>query len=124
MTYWHERKFADAEKQIEAHLKISKDELTCMIALAATYALGGKEMEARRMMTEAEAIPDPMHLQDSLRIVYHIALGELDRAVELTEDEYARGADWLGEIAYDPLYAAICNDSRVKSILRKIGDAL
>jgi Flp pilus assembly protein TadD len=124
MTYWHEKKFADAERQVEPYLRISKDELICKIALAANYALAGRETEARRMMTEAEAIPDPTHLYDQLRIVYHIALGELDSAVELIEDEFARGGDWLGEIAYDPLYAAVRNDPRVKSILRKVGAAL
>jgi Flp pilus assembly protein TadD len=124
LTYWHEKKFADAERQAEAYLRISKDDLIYKIALAADYALAGRETVAWRTMTEAEAIPDPMHLHNELRIVYHIALGELDRAVGLIEDEFARGADWLGEIAYDPLYTAACNDPRVKSILRKVGAAL
>ena len=124
LTYWHEKKFADAERQVEAYFRISKDELICKIALAADYALAGRETEARRTMTEAEAMPDPMHFHDELRVVYHVALGELDRAVGLIEDEFARGADWLGEIAYDPLYTAVCNDPRVKSILRKVGAAL
>ena len=88
LTYWHERKFADAEKQVEAYLKISKYELICKIALATNYALAGKETEARRMMMEAEAIPDPTHLNDQLRIVYHLALGELDKAIEMIDDEY------------------------------------
>ncbi len=123
-TYWRERKFADAEKQIEAYLKISKDQLIYKIASAANFALAGKEMEARRMMAEAEAIPDPTHLYDQLRIVYHLALGELDKAVGMIEDEYARGADWLGGITYNPLFAAVQNDPRVKSILRKVGAAL
>jgi len=123
-TYWHERKFADAERQIETYLRISNDELICKLAFAANYALAGKEKEARRTMAEAEAIPNPAHLNDGLRITYHIALRELDKAVQLIEDEYARGADWLGEIAYDPLYAAVCSNPRVKSILRKAGAAL
>jgi hypothetical protein len=42
----------------------------------------------------------------------------------LQRGEYARGADWLGEIAFDPLYAAVSDDPRVKSILRKVGAAL
>ena len=78
-------------------------------------------MEARRTMAEAEKIRDTTQPHDPLEVIYHIALRELDKAVELIEDEYARGADWLGEIAYDPLYAAVRNDQRVKSILRKTG---
>jgi adenylate cyclase len=123
-TYWHERKFDDVEKLCQAYLRASNDELTSKLALAANYALAGKEMEARRTMAEAEAMPDPTHYGDGLRMIYHVALGELEKAVELIEREYARGADWLGEIAYDPLYAAVRNDSRVKSILRKVGVAL
>jgi adenylate cyclase len=123
-TYWHEGKFDDAEKLGQTYLRVSKDELTSKLAFATNYALAGKEMEARRMMAEAEAILDPTNPHNELRIMYHIALRELDKAVELVEDEYARGADWLGEITYDPLYTAICNDPRVKSILRKVGAAL
>jgi tetratricopeptide (TPR) repeat protein len=120
-TYWHKRKFDDVERLCETYLKISKDELVSKLALATTYALAGKEVEARRTMAQAESIPDPAHHGDGLRITYHIALGELEKAVELIESEYARGADWLGEIAYNPLYAAVRGDPRVRSILRRIG---
>lgn len=123
-TYWHERKFDDVERLGQTYLRASNDELTSKLALAANYALAGKETEARRTMTEAEGMPDPTHHGDDLRMIYHIALGELEKAVELIEREYARGADWLGEIAYDPLYAAVRNNPRVKSILRKVGAAL
>ena len=72
------------------------------------------------MMAEANSMPDPTHSGEQLRIIYHIALGELEKAVELVEGECARGEDWLDVIAYDPLYTAIRNDPRVRSILRKI----
>lgn len=120
-SYWHERKFDDAERLTETYVKASNDELASKLALAANYALAGKEMEARRTMAEAEAIRDRTHPYNGLRIIYYIALRELDKAVELIEDEYARGADWLGEIAYDPLYSPVCDNPRVKSILRKVG---
>jgi Tfp pilus assembly protein PilF len=123
-TYWHERKFDDVERLGQTYIRAINDELTSKLALATNYALAGNEMEARRTMAEAEAMPDPTHREDGLRIIYHIALRELEKAVELLEGEYARGADWLGAISYDPLYAAVCNDSRVKSILRKVGAAV
>ena len=123
-TYWHERKFDDVERLGQTYLRVSKDEFTSKLAFATNYALAGKEMEARRTMAEAEKIRDTTQPHDPLEVIYHIALRELDKAVELIEDEYARGADWLGEIAYDPLYAAVRNDQRVKSILRKTGTLL
>jgi len=121
VTNWHQKEFAEAERQVEAYLKISHDELACKIALAVTYTLAGKVMEARRTMVEAEAIPDPTHRVDGLRIYYYLAVGDVEKAVELIEAEYARNADWLSEISYDPLYVAVRNDQRVKSILRKLG---
>ena len=84
-TYWHERRFIDAEKQAEAYLRFSKDELAFKIGLAVNYALAGKEIEARRTMAEAEAMPDPTHHWEDLRIIYYIALRELEKAVELIE---------------------------------------
>ena len=120
-TYWHERKFDDAERLCQTYLRASRDELASKLALATNYALAGKEVEARRMMAEAETIRDRTAPHNELRIIYHIALGELEKAVDLIEDDYARGADWLGEIAYDPMYAAVRNNPRVESILRKVG---
>jgi Flp pilus assembly protein TadD len=123
-TYWHEGKFDDVERLSQTYMRASNDEYTSKLALATNYALAGKETEARRTMAEAEEVRDPTLPHNDIRITYHIGLRELDRAVELIEDEFASGADWLGEIAYDPLYAPVSNDPRVKSILRKVGAAL
>lgn len=119
-TYWHEKRFDEVEKLGQTYLRASKDEFTSKLALATNYALAGKETEARRTMAEAEAIRDQTLPHNDIRIMYHIALRELDKAVELIEEEYARGANWLGEIAYDPLYSPVRENPRVKSILTKV----
>ena len=120
LTYLHERKYDEAERQVTEYFRVSHDELGSKFWLAATYALAGREGEARRIMGEAKALPNPSNLRDA-QIVYHIALGELDTAVELIEQEYDARADWLGDIANDPLYSAVRSNPRVVSILRKVG---
>ena len=40
LTYWHEKKLADAERQVEAYFRISKDELICKIAPRRRLRLG------------------------------------------------------------------------------------
>jgi adenylate cyclase len=121
VTYLHEKKYDEAERLLAEYLRVSNDELTCKLWLAATYALEGREGEARRTMEEAKALPDPSHLHRQPQMIYHIALGELDTAVELIEQEYDARADWLGDIMTDPLYGAVRSNPRVVSILRKMG---
>lgn len=122
-TYIVQKKFAEAQRWIEAYSRVVKDELQSKFWLAAHYALVGKETEARRAMAEAEELPNPELLHYNARVVYHIALGELAKAVELIESEYKRGADWLDEIKYDPMYAAVRTNPTVQSILRKVEPA-
>ena len=121
VTYLHERKYDEAERQVTEYFRVSNDALASKLWLAATYALAGREGEARRIMGEAKALPNPSHLEGIPQIVYHIALGELDTAVELIEQEYDARADWLGDLATDPLYSAVRSNPRVMSILRKVG---
>jgi adenylate cyclase len=121
ITYLHEKKYDEAERLIAEYLRVTDDELVSKLWLAATYALEGREAEARRTMEEAKALPNPGHLNRSPQIIYHVALGELDTAVELIEQEYDARADWLGEIQTDPLYSAVRSNPTVVSILRKVG---
>jgi adenylate cyclase len=120
-TYLIENKYAEAEKEAMEYLKITGDRLLCKLWLAAIYARSGRESEARNAMAEAKAMPNPHNLHCNQRIIFHVALREFESAIKLIEEEYDAHANWLGEIAIDPLYAPIRTDPRVQSILEKVG---
>ena len=120
-TYLVEKKYERAEEVNSEYLRLTKDELSPKLFLAAIHALAGRKGEAMKVMAEAEALPNPHNLNTQYKVIYHIALGDYDTAVSLVQLEYDAHADWLGELAFDPLYAPIRGDSRVQDILRKLG---
>jgi adenylate cyclase len=120
-TYLIENKYAEAEKEALEYLKITGDKMLCKLWLATIYARSGRESDARNAMAETKAMPNPHNLHRNQRIIYHVALREFESAIRLIEEEYDAHANWLGEIAIDPLYAPIRTDPRVRSILEKLG---
>jgi len=114
-------KYTDAEKWTSEYLRVSKDELGTKFFLAAVYALAGREAEARKAMAEAEALPNPTNLDRRYQAIYKVALGDFEGAIRLAELDYDDQADWLGEIAIDPLFEPIRNDSRIQTIMKRVG---
>ncbi|HZW85300.1 MAG TPA: tetratricopeptide repeat protein, partial [Nitrososphaerales archaeon] len=120
-TFWQEGKFADAEKQIEENFARDKNDYSHKLSLAIQYALTGRAAEARAVLTDADASPHLPHQYDFMRVLLYIALGEIDRAVSLTEEEFERDAGWIGTIGFDPLLAPIRSNPKVQSMLMRFG---
>ncbi len=118
--YMVERKYAQAEELVREHWGEMGD-LGNRLFLAALYALAGREAEARKAMAEAETMPNPNNFHRNYVAIYHAALGDLGRAVEFVKRDYDAHADWLGEIAIDPLFAPIREIPEVKAILKRVG---
>ena len=119
-VYLQGKKYAEAEAIVREHWR-DYDELGSRLFLAALYALDGREADARKAMAEAEAIPNPHNYYRSYKVLYHAAFGDLEKAIEIARQDYDARADWLGEIAADPLFLPIRNDPRVQEMLRKLG---
>jgi adenylate cyclase len=120
-TYWQEGKFVEAERQIEDNFARDKNDYSYKLSLATQYALTGKAAEAKTALTDADTSPHLPHQYDFLRVLLYIALGEIDRAVSLTEEEFERDAGWIGTIGFDPLLAPIRFNPKVQSMLMRLG---
>jgi len=119
-TYLTEKKYTQAVQETMRALELTKDELDAKLFLAAIYAVAGKEAEARKAMADAETLPNPNNLLRNYRSIYHAALGETERAVELVQLDYEAHADWIGEIDIDPLFAPIRAEPRVRAMLKEV----
>ena len=120
-TYISEKKYAEAEAINNEYWKVSKDDLVTALFRALIFALAGREAGARKAMREAEAIPNPENLEVYYVVLYHTALREYERAIELAQQEFNSGANWIGEIAIDYLFSPIRMDPRVQTMLKKVG---
>jgi TolB-like protein/Flp pilus assembly protein TadD len=114
------KKYAQAEALVREHWR-ETEEVGNKFFLAALYALAGREAEAKKAMAEAETQPSPGNFYRNYMVIYYAALGDLKKAAELVRQEYDADADWLGEIAIDPLFTPIRSDPEVKAILSKVG---
>jgi adenylate cyclase len=121
---WKQKRYGDARNLIAEFFELTKNGYGRTLSLAVTDALEGKGAEARKALAEADGFPHYPYQHESLRILCHLALGELDTAVAMLEGEYARGATWLGGMRSDPLYAPMVSDPRVQSLLGKAGVAM
>ena len=117
---WRQRRFAEADELILRFGELTGDELGRDLALAASYAQAGRK-DAREALTKAESLPNPDHAYENTRVIAYLALGDTEKAIGLIQDEYLRGADWLGEVRYDPVYSSVRDDPRVQDVLRKAG---
>ncbi len=120
-TYWREGKLKEAQSQTEVAFALSQNGYAYKLSVAVNLALQKDVAGARRALKEADALPHLAYQFEFLRVLCHIAMGELDKAVELVEQEHRRGAHWLDSLAGDPLYAPIRTSPRVVSILKEIG---
>jgi adenylate cyclase len=114
------KKYAEAEALVREHWR-DFDELGSRFFLAALYAVAGKKDEAKKAMADAEAMPNPNNYYWRYMTIYYATFGDLEKAIEYVQQDYEACADWLGEIAIDPLFEPIRSDPRVQAILRKVG---
>ena len=89
--------------------------------MAAGYAFAGRMNEARTILDEVKSLPPETYVAGWPIVYAYVGLGEKEKAIELIEREYEAHADWLPELARDPLVASIRLEPRVIKILKKIG---
>jgi serine/threonine-protein kinase len=87
-----------------------------LLGLAWVHALAGNEEEARAILARPFPRSDPLR-----RAQVHVALGEVERALELLEDGIRTRSPYLGELNVEPQWDPIREDPRFREILRRVG---
>ena len=120
LAYEAQEQFDEALEQFEAMRPSAEDPLA-YTGIARTRALMGQEGEARRMLTEIEAIARSTYVPSATIADVHVALGDHERAMqylELAVEERAIVSMWLPwERHWDPLR----NHPRFPQLLVRIG---
>jgi serine/threonine protein kinase/Tfp pilus assembly protein PilF len=88
-------------------------------ALAYTYAVSGRQEEARAILGRLIAEPPEYFVELDIADIY-VALGENERAFEWLERAYGAHLDWLIYINAEPRADPIRSDPRFANLLRRM----
>jgi serine/threonine-protein kinase len=83
--------------------------------LTRVYALAGRDEEALQMVDE-RPFGDPTRIA-----LVFLALGEIDRTIELLEQAFETRSPFLNELSVDPRYDPIRSDPRFEAMVRRLG---
>ena len=107
------------EKAIELHKKAGKLSPAWKCGLAHTYALAGRQKEAKQALAELEANHSPWDTWFIAMI--HVALGEKDEAFRWLETAYGPpNHPYLPWMSCVPEFKPLRNDPRFADLLRRM----
>ncbi len=121
LVYLHQEKYAEAEKEVSEILRLTKGNPWVKAWMAAGYAFAGRSEEARSILHEVKASPPETYVGAEPIVFAYVGLGEKEKAIKLIEKESEAQANWLSDLARDPMVASIRFDPRVVKVLKKIG---
>jgi tetratricopeptide (TPR) repeat protein len=121
LVYLHTGRHAEAETEVGEILRLSNGLPWVRAWMAAGYAFAGRKREARTILDEVNASPLETYVGAQPIVYAYVGLGEKDKAIELIERECEGHANWLPQLAQDPLVASIRFEPRVIEVLKKIG---
>jgi serine/threonine protein kinase/Tfp pilus assembly protein PilF len=83
-------------------------------------ARSGKRSEAEQLLRELETVARESYVSPVAFAIFHIGLGNVDRALDWTERAYDEKRGWLAYMKVNPILDPLRNESRFKSLLEKM----
>lgn len=116
IAYLYKGTYEIAEAEERAGLKLAGMHERLQTILGLALLKQGREKEARQILGDL----NKSGAQRSLLAMFHIELGERERALELLEEAYLKRESGLGWISVVPSFDLLRTDSRFIAILRAL----
>ncbi len=115
-----QQKYQEATTELEKARQI--DETPIMLALLGhLYAVTGKTSDARRIVTQLNALSKQAYVDPYFLAEIHTALGDRDQAFQELEKAYEQRSSWLVWLKVEPKFDSLRDDARYTSLLKRIG---
>ncbi|MFQ5779030.1 MAG: tetratricopeptide repeat protein, partial [Terriglobia bacterium] len=88
--------------------------------LAHTYAVAGKEGQARKLLAALSSPPQPMYVSPTDRAMIHVGLDEKEQAIALLEQAYQVRDSRLALIKILPQFDPLRDEPRFQALLRRM----
>lgn len=115
------KRYDEAVEWLGKDQALTGRDLSVKLWVGSIRALQGRKEEALNILAEVEVARKGEFLWAGPKILILMNVGEKEKAIELIQKEYEGKADWIPEIANDPLYAAVRSDPRIVAILAELG---
>ena len=128
VTYWilgllHRKmgRYDLAIAEGEMSVKLSDGSPLMRAALAHTYGVAGRTMEASQMLGDLTNLAKKKYVASYFLAGIHIGLGDNDRAIESLEKAYEEHSHWLIYLHMDPSMDGLREDTRFQDLLIRVG---
>jgi serine/threonine protein kinase/tetratricopeptide (TPR) repeat protein len=89
--------------------------------LARAYALSGRKDEATRVLDELQELSKKQYMPPYFLAAIYVALDRHDEAFRWLDKAYEERDPWLVYINIDPMFDSVRSDSRLSTVIEKMG---
>jgi eukaryotic-like serine/threonine-protein kinase len=119
-TLEQQGKYKEAIVEFRRALELTGD-VAASSGLGRAYALSGNAAEAREILDHLKVLSGRRYVDPTYMALIHLGLGEHDEAFALLEKAYADHSAWMVHLKAEPMFDAICVDTRFTSLLSRVG---
>lgn len=119
-TYLAKGDFGEAIQELEWARRLSPESTRNMALLADSYALAGRNAEARKLLNELIALSRRRYVSPAYMGIVCIGLGQRGQALDWLEKAYADHSDWMTLLETEPVFDRLRSEPRFQELLSKI----
>src|SRR5436309_4811096 len=112
--------WGEAERMLRDALVLPGAGAYTTATLGWVLARSGKRSEAEQLLRELETVARESYVSPVAFAIFHIGLGNVDRALDWAERAYDEKRGWLAYMKVNPMMDALRDESRFKSLLEKM----
>lgn len=120
-VYAEQKRYGDATTQLETALKFSDGSSKMLGAVAWIYAVSGRRLEARRLLSKLEHDANHKYVSPCSLAKIYAALGDKSRAFDLLQKAVAERSSDLMYLRHDAGFDSLHDDPRFAELERQIG---
>ena len=112
--------WGEAERMLRDALVLPGAGAYTTATLGWVLARSGKRSEAEQLLRELETVARESYVSPVAFAIFHVGLGNVDRALDWAERAYDEKRGWLAYMKVNPMMDALRDESRFKSLLEKM----
>ena len=113
-------KWDEAERVLREALELPGAGAYTRATLGWVLASAGKRTEAEQLLNELESVAQGSYVSPVAFAIFHIGLGNLDRALKSAERAYEERRGWLAYFNVNPMLDPLRNEPRFKALVQKM----
>jgi serine/threonine-protein kinase len=119
-AYEQTKRYDEAIAEFKKAINMSPTSAEATAALGYAYAISGRNVEAKRLITELNESAKHRYVSLGYQALIYTGLGEKEQALKWLQEAYEERAGWLVYLNVDPRYDSLRSDPRFKELLQRM----